>query len=79
MGCFKLGNVKYLALSSKINKVYKLFARYICVDMHLVLVVLFQDCVKLLNINVLREDLKSNVLSEAESPWVYYSRTEMLL
>lgn len=78
MGCFKLGNVKNLALSSKINKVYKLFARYIHVDMHQVLV-LFQGCVKLLNINVLREDLKSNVLSEAESPWVYYSRTKMLL
>lgn len=71
--------MRYLALSSKINKVYKLFASYVCVDMHLVLAVLFQGCVKLLNINVLREDLKSNALSEAESPRVYYSRTEMLL
>lgn len=71
--------MKYLALSSKINKAYKFFASYMCVDMHLVLVVLFQGSVKLLNINVLREDLKSNALSEAKPPRVYYSHAEMLL
>lgn len=47
--------------------------------MDLVLVVLFQGFVKLLNISVLREGLKSSGVSKAEPPRVYNSHAKMLL
>jgi len=44
--------------------------------MDLVLVVLFQDFIKLLNLSVLRENLKSSAVSKAQPPRVYYSCTK---